>query len=269
MDRAAVEQKMAAARGLWAGSSQVMLSKSSSLKENFILIPDADWMEYHRNQHGKASSNFFRKKSKQGSKSRMPLPSVLNTISGGNTDDAMVLYTITASNGKKLPSSSTSDIDKANSSANKNLWYAIQTRLLPQPSDAWASWSHNSMAKVRDDGFTLMYPMQRSGEVREALAKLANEFRQNMFYEFRPWSQLDNGGMLAEDDSKGGGGSILSGMNDILIRRSILTKPLPTQAEDDEPTVVFRRVKDLQVEDELTMRKWHGPPIEDIVWKKK
>ena len=29
----------------WAGSSQVMLIKSSSLRENFILISDADWIE--------------------------------------------------------------------------------------------------------------------------------------------------------------------------------------------------------------------------------
>jgi hypothetical protein len=54
-----------------------------------------------------------------------------------------------------------------------------------------------------------------------------------------------------------------NGRSDIMIRRTISTASSSSDSEQ-ELAVVMRRVKDLPVEDELTMREWKGPPPEEI-----
>lgn len=212
----------------------------------------------------------------------LPLPSIINPPTsntmddGTNTDNMMVLYTITATNGHKNKQPfTTSELTKMNTNANKNLWYAIQTRLLPPPTDVWPYWAHNSLAQYREDGFTLMYPYSKRSEVRLALVQLGKEFGQSFFYEFVPHSLGEDEIGSGVGSIRGAGGSVSS--SDAMIRRTISTSPSSSSlatgenlsSSDSEPTVVMRRVKDLPVEDELTMREWEGPPLEDVVWKMK
>jgi hypothetical protein len=237
----------------WAGSSQVMLSGSSSVKENFILIPDSDWADLPPKPL-----------------KRVALPPRLDPWN--KPDSAMVLYTLSASNGNDL---------FTNTNANVNLWEAIRKQLKPKPLDAWPSWEHNSKLQFREDGFTMMYALRKREEAKSALIQLAEKFDQSMLYEFVAWnegSDQDIGSVtpIAVDEQLQGG------RTDIMIRRTISTslgvasdkRDLRGKAQSQkayaskEPVLVMRRVTDLPVEDELTLREFEGPPLEEIVWKK-
>lgn len=285
----------------WAGSSMVMLSRRSSLRENFILIPDADWIELQISRN-RASTNsdgrtsfFSRKRSSSDSQKppqRLPLPSLLDPIY--NATASMVLFSLTASNGNNVPTSKASDLSKLNANANSNLWNAITSRLVPEPVDAFPSWSHNSLAQFREDSFTLMFPYGARNEARSALSKLAIEFGQSAFYEFTTWSETPtgsdygfSGGNIRRDGAKGAleragsirrigkdGSAIIipplpEGRSDVMIRKTIVVNEKALETVGEDPMVVMRRVKDLPVEDELTMREFEGPSVETIRWSKK
>ena len=209
-----------------------------------------------------------------------------------NSSAAMVLYSLTATNGDNLPAHvNIGDINlstsKLNVNANSNLWDAIQQRLAPPPVDVWPSWSHNSLAQFREDGFTVMYPYSDRKRARRKVMKLASEFGQSVIYEFVTWSEMSppadvgNGGSIRGSYSaaverasstrhvgKDGSSIVIpplaNGRSDIMIRRTI--SMAGEWEEGEEPAVVMRRVKDLPVEDELTMREWEGPSLEEIVW---
>ncbi|KAL7552166.1 LOW QUALITY PROTEIN: hypothetical protein ACHAWF_015389 [Thalassiosira exigua] len=266
--------------GAWAGSSQVMLSKSSSLRENFILIPDADWIELQlgpgRTSDGKGGA--FRKKAPKPK--RHALPSLLDPsptyVAAGA--EPVVVFTLTAANGRNLPLPNelpTSDLSKLNRNANANLWEAMRVRLTPRPTDAWPCWSHNSLARHREDGFAAMYPATLRDEAREALTALAREFGQSFVYEFATWNPgRGTAGEHAGGDGEGGRGGaggvpgLPEGRSDVMIRRTVSTSSKASSSPGtEEPAVVMRRVGELPVEDELTMREWEGPPLEEVVWK--
>lgn len=176
-----------------------------------------------------------------------------------------------------------------NGKANADLWDALQKRLTsPRPVDAWPCWNHNSLAKFREDGYVVMYPLGQRKEARRQLVKLAREFGQEVIYEFATLSETPlDGAAGAQGGSLRGGlearagsvrrigkdGSALvipalpDGRSDVMIRRTISTSA-STKNGDEEPTVVMRRVNDLPVEDKLTMRGWEGPPLHQIVWEK-
>lgn len=284
----------------WAGSSMVMLSRRGSLKENIILIPDADWIELQisRNQASTNSdgrtSFFSRKRSSADSPKppqRLPLPTLLDPIY--NSTAAMVLYSLTASNGINIPKSKGSEVSQLNTNANFNLWTAIQNRLPVEPEDVWPSWSHNSLAQFREDSYTLMFPYSKRNEARWALVKLASEFSQSSFYEFITWSETPtgsdygvSGGSVRVDGALERAGSIRrigkdgsaiiipplpEGRSDVMIRSTIVVsdKENTGAGGKDDPLVVMRRVKDLPVEDELTMREFEGPNVDEIAWSKK
>ena len=281
----------------WAGSSMVMLSRRSSPRENFILIPDADWIELqisrnHASTNSDGRIKFFswkHSKSQGISKppQRLPLPSVLDPV--GDSTSSLVLFSLTASNGNNVPTKG-SDTSSLNTNANFNLWNAIQYRLIPEPVDAWPSWSHNSLAQYREDSFTLMYPYSKRREARSALVKLASEFGQSSFYEFTTWSEAPGSGdrFSSSEQEKaameragsirriGEDGSAIiipplpDGRSDIMIRNTIIVDEKSAESRGGEyPSVVMRRVKDLPVEDELTMRDFEGPSVDEITWSKK
>ena len=185
-----------------------------------------------------------------------------------------------------------------NMSGNKRLWTAIQKELSPRPTDAWPCWSHNSSAQFREDGFVVMYPYENRKEARWQVAQLAREFGQSYIYEFETVSELmtrAEDGVVKTSASKrrnlyggdtdtqlvGKDGSTIvvpalpNGHSDVIIRRTISTdissnsvsSYVKNKWRGDEPTVVMRRVKDLPVEDELTMREWEGPLLGDVVWR--
>mmetsp|Transcript_2365 Transcript_2365/g.4166 ORF Transcript_2365/g.4166 Transcript_2365/m.4166 type:complete len:142 (+) Transcript_2365:312-737(+) len=137
-----------------------------------------------------------------------------------------------------------------------------------------------------------MYPLGQRKEARRQLVKLAREFGQEVIYEFATLSGTPSG--TPSDVAAGAqGGSLRGGLearagsvrrigkdesalvipalpdgrSDVMIRRTISTSA-STKNGDEEPTVVMRRVNDLPVEDELTMRGWEGPPLHQIVWEK-
>jgi len=280
----------------WAGSSMVMLSRRSSPRENFILIPDADWIELqisrnHATKNSDGRTAFFKKSSAKDAPKppqRLPLPSVLDPIHDSTA--ALVLFSLTAVNGNNIPNKG-SDASSLNTNANLNLWNAIRYRLKPEPVDAWPSWSHNSLAQFREDGFTLMYPYSRRNVARNALVKLAIEFGQSSFYEFITWSETpaesDFGFSGGSDEAKGAleragsirrigedGSAIIipplpEGRSDIMIRNTIIVDETAANTGGEHPSVVMRRVKDLPVDDELTMREFEGPNVEEIIWSKK
>lgn len=296
----------------WAGSSQVMLSSRSSLSEDFILIPDADWIELqilrskvassklksdnNRGDNGDGGgffSSFFRKQSNIATPydmtsrkppKRLPLPPILDPVY--NTTASIVLFTI---NCGPLPQ------DK------QMVWRLLQSSPLPRPIDVWPSWSHNSLAQYREDGFTVMYPLRLRGEARIALTKLVNKkvvVTQMIIsiYEYLTWSETTSHPNIGDSSGVRGGGStgasveeragsvrlvgkdgsaivipkLPNGRSDIMIRRTVSTTADSVLSDpEDEPTVIMRRVVDLPVEDELTMREWEGPSLEEIVWSKK
>ena len=271
-----------------------MLSKSSTLGENFILIPDVDWIELQITRNavdedaGLASS--------PGAPQRLPLPSILDPplayenvgnpamLSAFEGSSPVVLYSITASGNTRTSMGaatfSADALSKFNVNSNTNLWHALLTSLVPRPMDVWPSWSHNSLAQVREDGFTLMYRTDDRMEARLSLTKLAREFGQRHIYEFETHKESSDGDGPEPDE--GGGGSIRrvgndgsviiipalpNDRSDVMIRRTISTAPKkPNKPPEEEPTVVMRRVKEMPVEDELTMRTWEGPPLEEIKW---
>ena len=282
----------------WAGSSMVMLSRRSSPRENFILIPDADWIELqisrnHAATNSDGRTSFFSRKKSSGKDAqkppqRLPLPSVLDPIHDSTA--AHVLFSVTASNGNNIPNKG-SDISNLNTNANINLWNAVQHRLIPAPVDAWPSWSHNSLAQFREDSYTLMYPYSKRSEAKSALVKLASEFGQSSFYEFITWSESstgsDYGFNSGGDETKGAleragsirrigedGSAIIipplsEGRSDIMIRNTIIVDGNSANTGREHPSVVMRRVQDLPVEDELTMREFEGPNVDEILWSKK
>jgi hypothetical protein len=286
----------------WAGSSMVMLSRRSSLRENLVLIPDADWIELHisRNQastNSEGRTSFFSRKRSSAKDiipkppQRLPLPSLLDPI--GDSTKYKVLFQLTASNGNNLPTGKGSDVSKLNSNANFNLWNAIQNRLAPIPEDAWPSWSHNSLSQFREDSYTLMFPYSRRNEARKALVKLAGEFGQSSLYEFITWSETPtdsdygfSGGGVRGDGAEGtmeragsvrrigkDGSAIIipslpEGRSDVMIRSTIVVDEKSAETRGEYPSVVMRRVKDLPVEDELTMREFEGPSVDEISWSK-
>jgi hypothetical protein len=284
----------------WAGSSMVMLSRRSSLRENFILIPDADWIELqisrnHALTNSDGRTSFFSRKRSSTNipkpPQRLPLPAWIDPVHDSSA--AMVLFSLTASNGNNLPTNKVSDISELNKNANFNLWNAIQNRLVPEPVDAWPSWSHNSLAQFREDSFTLMFPYSKRSEARAALVKLASEFGQSAFYEFITWSEAPTGsdygfssGGVGGDEAKGAleragsirrigkdGSAIIipplpEGRSDVMIRSTIVVDEKSAETGGEYPSVVMRRVRDLPVEDELTMREFEGPSVEEITWSK-
>ncbi|KAL3826667.1 hypothetical protein ACHAXA_001190 [Cyclostephanos tholiformis] len=286
----------------WAGSSQVMLSKYSSLRENFILIPDADWIELQiirskaamqptrPKSDGGFLSSFFRKSSStyvapRKPPKRLPLPSMIDPVH--NSSESMVLFSFT-----RIPlTKSTDDVKHANAM----LWRAIDRSLKPRPLDVWPCWSHNSLAQFREDGYTVMYPFSVRDEARMALTKLAKDLGRRVdsppvfrLYEYLTWSESSpNANVQGEEGTSakesagvlrlsgefvGKDGSVIvipalpNGRSDIMIHRTIPTAS-STSDVGQELAVVMRRVKDLPVEDELTMREWEGPPIEEISMK--
>ena len=287
-----------------------MLSKSSTLGENFILIPDVDWIELQitrnspevKSSGGSGSSSLIFKDdegtglaSSPGAPQRLPLPRTLDPpvaydkvgnpamLSAFEGSSPVVLYSITASGNTRTSMGaatfSADALSKFNVNSNTNLWHALLTSLVPRPMDVWPSWSHNSLAQVREDGFTLMYRMNDQMEARLSLTKLAREFGQRHIYEFETHKESSDGD---GPDEGGGGGSIRrvgkdgsviiipalpDDRSDVMIRRTISTAPKkPNKPPEEEPTVVMRRVKDMPVEDELTMRTWEGPPLVEIKW---
>ena len=283
----------------WAGSSQVMLSSRSSLREDFILIPDNDWIELQILRSKVASSkfksdnsrggddggflsSFFRKQSNSAASydmtprkppKRLPLPPILDPVY--NTTASIVLFTINCGPLRQ---------DK------EMVWRLLQSVLLPRPLDVWPSWSHNSLAQYREDGFTVMYPLRLRGEARIALTKLVNKkvVDQSYIYEYLTWSETTSqpnigdgsgvrGGSAGSSSSvrlvgKDGSAIVIpklpNGRSDIMIRRTISTSTDSVLSDpEDEPIVIMRRVMDLPVEDELTMKEWEGP-LEEIVWSK-
>ena len=132
-----------------------------------------------------------------------------------------------------------------------------------------------------------MYPYSDRKRARRKVMKLASEFGQSVIYEFVTWSEMSppadvgNGGSIRGSYSaaverasstrhvgKDGSSIVIpplaNGRSDIMIRRTI--SMAGEWEEGEEPAVVMRRVKDLPVEDELTMREWEGPSLEEIVW---
>jgi nitrate reductase NapE component len=292
----------------WAGSSQVMLSSRSSLPEDFILIPDADWIELQilrskvasssskvkssdssaggNSDGGGFFSSFFRKPTSydmtpRKPPKRLPLPPILDPVY--NTTASIVLFTINCGPLRR---------DK------EIVWRLLQSSVLPRPIDVWPSWSHNSLAQYREDGFTVMYPLRLRGEARIALTKLVNKkvVDRSYLYEYLTWSETTSHPNIGDVSGVKGGGSsgssveeragsvrlvgkdgsaivipkLPNGRSDIMIRRTISTTNTDSVLSDpeDEPTVIMRRVMDLPVEDELTIREWEGPSLEEIVWSK-
>lgn len=261
----------------WAGSSQVMLAKASSLGENVILIPDADWIELQISRRRAAVA--------LRPPQRLPLPRGLDPPRDGTRtteSDGVVLYSLTAHNGRNLPADAELEPHHGDALAMQSqLWESIQLLTKPTPLDAWPCWSHNSLAQFREDGYAVLFPLGERKRARLQVATLAREFGQSAVYEFVTVdgrSGGDDGGGLrgaAEGERLvGRDGSALvapvlpDGRSDAMVRRT-LPVATPYQEWDEVlPTVVFRRVRDLPVEDELTMREWEGPPLEQVVWKK-
>ncbi|KAL9180530.1 hypothetical protein ACHAXT_010983 [Thalassiosira profunda] len=258
----------------WAGSAQVMLSRSSSLRENFILIPDADWIELQMGRERAAlesggKGSFLRKKRAKKAKppQRIPLPSLIdqpNDFALSASTGRVVVFTLTGANGMDLPKSAVMTVDssKLNRNANANMWTAIQNRLTPRPNDVWACYQHNSLARHREDGFALMYPYDARAEARRALKRLAREFGQSVIHEFVT-SENHGGHELVP-------AKLSDGRSDVMIRRTISTSSAKGSSSSarNEPVVVMRRVRDLPVEDELSLREWEGPPLEEVTWTK-
>ncbi|KAL7487279.1 hypothetical protein ACHAW6_012875 [Cyclotella cf. meneghiniana] len=235
----------------WGGSSQVMLSASSSLKENFILIPDADWIDL-----------------KPKPPERLALPPRLDHRD--KPDSAMILFSISASNGK--------DDLSTNMDANINLWESIREQLHPKPIDVWPSWYHDAWSHFREDGFTLMYSIRKRDEAKRALIIMAEKFGQSSIYEFVAWNDFGYDADSTSSKPEKFAERLRGGKTDVMIRTTISTQPDIVAVSNDrrgkaqkpviteEPVLVMRRVKELPVEDELTLREFEGPPLEDILW---
>ena len=269
-ERRKKEQEMQRADA-WVGSAQVMLAKSSSLGENVILIPDADWIELQirRRRSGAALRP----------PKRLPLPPVLDPphdTSLTTNSNGVVLYSLTAQNGHNLPAGS----DNGDSLAMQTqLWEAIQLLTKPTPLDAWPCWSHNSLAQFREDGYAVLYSLGEWRQARRQVAQLAQKFGQSTAYEFATVDGQSGGlrGATEEERLEGKDGSSLvvpalpNSRSDAMVRRTLpVAAPYQEWEEDvDElSSVVLRRVGVLPVEDELTMQEWEGPPLEQVIWKR-
>lgn len=139
-----------------------------------------------------------------------------------------------------------------------------------------------------------MFRYNQRVHARKALKKLARDFGQSAFYEFVTWtdtpSQTDFGmggggtrGSNAVDEAskrassirrigKDGSAIIIpalpGGATDVMIRTTMSVNQEPND-KSEVPALVMRRVRDLPVEDELTMRDFEGPPEDEIVWRKR
>jgi hypothetical protein len=223
------------------GSSYVMLSSSSSVRENLILVPDSDWIDLPPKPP-----------------KRVALPTRLDPR--GRPDSAIVLFTLSASK---------RDGDTAmNTDANNNLWESIRSDLQPKPLDVWPSWYHNSVSHVREDGFTIMYPIRNRENAKNALKQLAEEVGKSQFYEFVTWdeSSIDDGVVITNTDLP----PLPRKQTDVMIRRTISTGTAGRgkSQKNDVSVLVLRRVKDLPQEDDLTLRDFEGPALDDVVWNK-
>jgi hypothetical protein len=223
------------------GSSYVMLSSSSSVRENIILVPDADWFDLPPRPP-----------------KRVALPTRLDPR--GRPDSAIVLFTLSASK---------SDGDTTtNTNANNNLWESIRSDLQPKPLDAWPSWYHNSVSHVREDGFTIMYPIRKREDAKNALTQLTEEVGRSQFYEFVTFdeSSIDEDVLITNVDLH----PLPRKQTDVMIRRTISTGAAGRgkSKENEESVLVLRRVQDLPQEDDLTLRDFQGPALDDVVWNK-
>ena len=217
-----------------AGISHVMLSSSSSVRENVILVPDAAWLDLPPKPP-----------------KRVALPPRLDPR--GRASSTVVLFALSAS---KNGSNSAKNIH-----ANTNLWNSIQNDLRPRPLDAWPSWYHNSGAHIREDGFTVMYSIRKRDEATSSLKQLAEEFGKPYFYEFVAWDESfeEEGIEIMNTDIP----PLPRKQTDVMVRRRI---PTSSKATESSEVLVMRRVKDLPVENDLTLRDFEGPSTEDVVW---
>ena len=185
-------------------------------------------------------------------------------------DSAMILFTISASNDK--------DGLSTNTDANIKLWESIQEQLHPKPIDVWPSWYHDSSSHFREDGFTLMYSIRKRDDAKRALIIMAQKFGQSSLYEFVAWNDFGYDANSSSAKPEKFTERLRGGKTDVMIRTTISTEPEIAAAKNDrrgkaqkpvvteEPVLVMRRVKELPVEDELTLREFEGPRLEDILW---
>lgn len=248
---------------VWKESSIAMLSKSSSMLENFILIPDTVWIELQISRSKMQSSDNDSIKLPK----RLPLPSVIDH--DYSSPSSMVLFYITAVNSTSLLLSNNVNPNpsKRNIRLNTRLFESMQERLKPRPVDVWPCWAHNSIAHFREDGLIAMFPAAKRREARVTIKRLANAFGQSTIYEFITTSDRAKSERRVGSD----GSDIIipglrNGRSDVLIRRSLSTDP--SDKDGAGPVVVMRRVKNLAVEDELTVREWEGPPLDQVVWNR-
>jgi hypothetical protein len=248
---------------IWEESSMAMLSKPSTLHENFLLIPDTVWVELQisRNKvQSRGKGNDAIKLPK-----RLPLPSVIDHEF--SSPSSMVLFYVTAVNSTALLLSDNVNANpsKRNMRVNTRLFEAMQERLKPQPIGVWPCWAHNSLAHFCKDGLIAMYPSMKRKEARVTMKRLAKAFGQSTIYEFITTSdRAKSERRVGSDGSEIIIPGLRNGRSDVMVRRS-----LSTDAKDKDgagPAVVMRRVKNLAVEDELTMRDWEGPSLEQVVW---
>ena len=169
----------------------------------------------------------------------------------------MILLTISASQEDNSPSS--------NNNANTQLWDSIRNDLRPKPLDAWPSWYHDSALHIRNDGFTLMYPSRRRDDAISSLTQLAEEFGQTTFYEFVAWDETSDDNMDIKV-SNPNLPPLPRKQTDMMIRRTIRTSVKGPGKPPSDETLVMRRVQDLPIEDDLTLRDYEGP--DDVIWNK-
>jgi hypothetical protein len=223
------------------GSLYVMLSSSSSVKENVILIPDTDWIEMPPKPP-----------------KRIALPPRLGPRD--RPESAMVLFSLSASS-ESNPST--------NINGNTKLWESIRSELRPKPIDAWPSWYHNSSSHIREDGFTVMYSIRKRDEAKSSLTQLAEEFGQSSFYEFLAWDETNPDVDIELDNADIP--RLPRKQTDIMIRKTIPTSASGRGKSQDasaSDVLVLRRVRDLPIEDDLTLRDFEGPPMDEIIWNK-
>jgi len=115
-------------------SKPAILGKSSSLREDMVLIPGADWVELQISwgrANRKGASGLFGQ-----APQCLPLPSKLDPLSanGLSSADGIVVYSLTAANFNSARVKSNDDLSRLNARANAALWDAIRNGL-PPPTD--------------------------------------------------------------------------------------------------------------------------------------
>ncbi len=245
---------------VWKESSIAMLSKLSSIHENFILIPDTVWIELQISRRKVQSSDNDSMKLPK----RLPLPSVIDH--DYSSPSSIVLFYVTAVNSTSLllNNNINTNPSKRNIKLNTRLFESMQERLKPRPIDVWPCWAHNSLARFREDGLIVMYPAAKRREARITVKRLAKAFGQSTIYEFITTSdRTKSERRVGSDGSEIIIPGLRNGRSDVMLRRSLSTDP--SDKDGAGPAVVMRRVKNLAVEDELTMREWEGPPLDQVI----